>query len=178
MKHVSLDIESMGRGHGGAIVAIGAVCFNPLTGDLGEEFYAAITLDSCLREGLHVTGDTIDFWMGQSDEARQALYPDDRMPIREALTALARWFPKNPKGVWGNGIGFDNVMVNAAFEILRLRCPWHYRDDRDMRTILDVAPASTWLEAPEGETKHNALDDARHQARVIAWHYQQIRGKS
>lgn len=174
-KHVSIDIETMGRGTGAAVVALGAVRFNPGTGDLGDEFYAAISLESCLRAGLHVDAETIDWWMGQPEEARAALYPEDRMELREALVGFANWMPSNPKGVWGNGVGFDNVILRGAFQACRLRCPWHYRDDRDMRTLQDAAPVTTFLQVPEGEVKHNALHDARHQARIIAWHWQKVR---
>lgn len=35
MKHVMLDLETMGNGPRAAIVSIGAVFFDPLTGELG-----------------------------------------------------------------------------------------------------------------------------------------------
>lgn len=47
---------------------------------------------------------------------------------------------------------------------------------RDMRTIVDVAKSANFDSksiAFEG-TKHNALDDAKHQARVISAAYQHL----
>lgn len=51
MKHVMLDLETMGSGPRAAIVAIGACCFEPETGRIGETFYQAIDLESSVDLG-------------------------------------------------------------------------------------------------------------------------------
>ena len=38
MKNVMLDLETMGKGPNAAIVTIGGVFFDPMTGELGAEF--------------------------------------------------------------------------------------------------------------------------------------------
>ena len=49
---------------------------------------------------------------------------------------------------------------------------WHYRQDRDMRTIMDLIPRDILKEIkdkyPREGTHHNALDDAKSQAIWIA----------
>jgi DNA polymerase III epsilon subunit-like protein len=44
MIDVMLDLETMGNGPRAAIVAIGAVEFDPDTGTVGERFYRAVDL--------------------------------------------------------------------------------------------------------------------------------------
>ena len=41
MNNVMLDLETMGKGPSAAIVTIGAVFFDPMTGELGAEFEGA-----------------------------------------------------------------------------------------------------------------------------------------
>ena len=47
MKHIMLDLETMSTASNAAIVAIGAVEFEPETGKLGREFYCNVSLASC-----------------------------------------------------------------------------------------------------------------------------------
>ena len=72
MKHVMLDLETMGNGPRAAIVSIGAVFFDPLTGELGAEFEAAIDLRSSAKSG-EIDPDTVLWWLGQGEEARAGL---------------------------------------------------------------------------------------------------------
>lgn len=46
MKNIMLDLETMGNGSKAAIVSIGAVFFNPLTGETGSEFYQVVSINS------------------------------------------------------------------------------------------------------------------------------------
>ena len=78
--------------------------------------------------------------------------------------------------VWGNGSNFDNRILREAYDHLGMKCPWHYRDDRDMRTYTDMllqlgvrtgkyAPDEHPLTPPD--CVHDALADARFQAQVM-----------
>ena len=166
MKNVMLDLETMGTHVGAAVVAIGAVEFDGAR--LGREFYNAVSLASCLEAGLTVDGDTVSWWLEQSDAARGALLTH-RVTLEAALNGFSKWLPKNTC-VWGNGATFDNVLLTEAYRRAGINRPWHYRNDRDMRTYvftakgmgIDVSKLVTY----EGD-KHNALDDARNQARLV-----------
>jgi len=63
--HLMIDLETMGNVKNSAIVSIGAVEFNIENGDIGEEFYAVVNLQSCLDKGMVVNGDTIYWWLNQ-----------------------------------------------------------------------------------------------------------------
>ena len=55
MNNVMLDLETMGKGLSAAIVTIGAVFFDPMTGELGAEFEAHIDLRDSARFGIDLT---------------------------------------------------------------------------------------------------------------------------
>jgi exodeoxyribonuclease VIII len=63
MNNVMVDLETMGNGPAAAIVAIGAVEFDPDTGQLGREFYREVDLeDSAFRGGV-IDASTVLWWM-------------------------------------------------------------------------------------------------------------------
>lgn len=82
MNNLMIDLESMGKKPNAPIVSIGAVFFDPQSGELGQEFYTAVNLESAMEQGAVPDGDTILWWLRQSSEARSAICVDDAMPIR------------------------------------------------------------------------------------------------
>jgi hypothetical protein len=40
--------------------------------------------------------------------------------------------------VWGNGATFDNVILRASYERELIPCLWHFWNDRDVRTIVEL----------------------------------------
>jgi exodeoxyribonuclease VIII len=62
---------------------------------------------------------------------------------------------------WGNGAGFDNIILRSAYTACGAIPPWRYYNDRCYRTIKSMCPHVT-LERKG--TAHNALDDAESQA--------------
>lgn len=167
MKDIMVDIESFGTGTLPVIASIGAVRFNLDTGETGDEFYVNIDINSQIKNGFAVDGETIRWWMEQSEEAQKALFHPEPLLIPSALDMFAN-FVKEEKDstVWGNGSNFDNRIIREAYYKLSLTCPWHFRHDRDVRTLvalgrrIGVNPKNK--QEFEG-TAHNALDDCKHQ---------------
>lgn len=58
-ENLMVDLETMGMGSCAAIVAIGAVFFDPTTGETGAAFYQAVDLSSSMSAGGTVNGETI-----------------------------------------------------------------------------------------------------------------------
>ena len=52
MNHLMIDLETMGNKPNAPVVSIGAVFFEPSTGELGEEFYHVVSLKSSMDGGL------------------------------------------------------------------------------------------------------------------------------
>mgnify|MGYP003807143041 CR=1 FL=1 len=59
MTDVMLDLETMSTRPNACIVAIGAVEFSETEG-LGKTFYEVVDLESSMRRGLHVEGNTLN----------------------------------------------------------------------------------------------------------------------
>lgn len=174
-KHIMLDLETMSTKPAAAICAIGAVEFNPHTLQLGREFYAKVDLTDSVRRGLHMDPETVKWWMGQSDEARKEITFKDEYGEANLFSALTRFHAwveevtadfQVPVRVWANGSDFDNVVIRTAFEVCGLEAPWSLRDHRCYRTYKAVYPE---VGAPRDLTgvAHNALDDAKYQARHL-----------
>jgi hypothetical protein len=179
MKNIMLDLETMGVGSDAAIVSIGAVVFDPENDLLGETFYINVDLSSCLENGLSVTGATINWWLKQSDSAREALF-ENPVSLKDALTLFSEYVHKFEKPrVWGNGSGFDNEILKNAYKAAKLECPWEYYNDRDLRTLVDIGRSIVGKQSYEAiGTKHNALDDAINQAKLASKYWQLLSHKS
>ncbi|MEP8111152.1 3'-5' exonuclease [Aeromonas caviae] len=189
MKNVMLDLETMGKGPRAAIVTIGAVFFDPMTGELGAEFEAHIHLSDSARFG-EIDPDTVLWWLGQSDEARAAIAYDvdgeKRMALLQALQKFQEWLMANGQEgkrpyVWGNGAGFDcTIMANAYEAVRKVRFIgyWNGFQDRDVRTVVDMGRDLLGFDQkkdmPFEGVAHRALDDAKHQARYVSAIYQRM----
>ncbi|GJA87809.1 exonuclease [Aeromonas rivipollensis] len=184
MHNVMLDLETMGKGPRAAIVTIGAVFFDPMTGELGAEFEAHIHLSDSARFG-EMDPDTVLWWLEQGDEARAALKPSVKhCSLSDALARLYEWMQNGNKGgkpdlqVWGNGAGFDNVILRNAYQETRMPLGWAFWNDRDVRTIVELGRHMLGFDPkkdmPFEGVAHRALDDAKHQARYVSAIYQAL----
>lgn len=157
---VMLDIETLGTGPGAAIVSIGAVRFDEA--GLGDEFYRSIHVESCDDAGLSIDADTLHWWLMQDDTVKHVL--TGGITLQDALTGFTGYY-NGADEVWAFSPAFDCDILSAAYDALDLKPPWTYRDERCARTI-DALPLSERPE-PQGDA-HNALDDARNQARMVS----------
>jgi hypothetical protein len=175
MKHIMIDLETLGTGVDAVFIAIGAVYFDPDTGELGDEFYENIDWQSSLDAGRKIDADTVKWWFAQSDEARNAILRDGGFLLR--VLSTFDHFCGNYPMVWGNGSSFDISMLEHAYREAKIEAPWKFWNVRDVRTIKDLGMKkinkSIFIHA-EG-TAHNALDDAKHQARYVSVLWQAIK---
>ncbi|EGE8269845.1 TPA: 3'-5' exoribonuclease, partial [Escherichia coli] len=168
--HLMIDLETMGKNPDAPIISIGAIFFDPQTGDMGPEFSKTIDLETA---GGVIDRDTIKWWLKQSREAQSAIMTDE-IPLDDALLQLREFIDENSGEffvqVWGNGANFDNTILRRSYERQGIPCPWRYYNDRDVRTIVELGKAIDFdarTAIPfEGE-RHNALDDARYQAKYV-----------
>ncbi|GDX06677.1 exonuclease [Buttiauxella sp. A111] len=181
--HMMVDTETMGINPDAPIVSIGAVFFNPATGHIGAHFYKVICLESAMEFGGIPDAGTILWWMKQSSEARSALLVDEVLPLDDVLLQLNDFISENSANgrdsvqVWGNGASFDNVILRQAYLRTAIFCPWNFRNDRDVRTIVELGKAVGINPRDdiliEGD-KHNALADATHQAKYVSAIWQKL----
>ncbi|EFH4262150.1 exonuclease, partial [Escherichia coli] len=175
--HLMIDLETMGKNPDAPIISIGAIFFDPQTGDMGPEFSKTVDLETA---GGVIDRDAIKWWLKQSREAQSAIMTDE-IPLDDALLQLREFIDENSGEffvqVWGNGANFDNTILRRSYERQGIPCPWRYYNDRDVRTIVELGKAIDFdarTAIPfEGE-RHNALDDARHQAKYVSAIWQKL----
>ncbi|CAM8176549.1 3'-5' exonuclease [Escherichia coli] len=105
----------------------------------------------------------------------------DEIPLDDALLQLREFIDENSGEffvqVWGNGANFDNTILRRSYERQGIPCPWRYYNDRDVRIIVELGKAIDFdarTAIPfEGE-RHNALDDARYQAKYVSVIWQKL----
>nr|WP_238911681.1 3'-5' exoribonuclease [Escherichia coli] len=175
--HLMIDLETMGKNPDAPIASIGAVFFDPQTGEQGPEFSKIIDMGTC---GGTVDISTIEWWLQRSGEARAAILAD-RIPLDDALLQLREFIDENSGEffvqVWGNGANFGNVILRRSYERQGIPCPWLYYNDRDVRTIVELGNAIGFdvrMAIPFEGVPHNALDDARHQAKQVSAIWQKL----
>ncbi|EOK2060121.1 3'-5' exoribonuclease [Escherichia coli] len=175
--HLMIDLETMGKNPDAPINALAGKFFDPATGEMGPEFSKTIDLETA---GGVIDRDTIKWWLKQSREAQSAILTDE-IPLDDALLQLREFIDENSGEffvqVWGNGANFNNVILRRSYERQEIPCPWRYTNDRDVRTIValglvmdfDARSVITF----EGE-RHNALHDARYQAKYVSAIWQKL----
>ncbi|HBN7286081.1 exonuclease [Escherichia coli] len=171
--HLMIDLETMGKKSNAPIVVIGAVFFDPQTGEIGPTFYIVISLVDAMDTGAVPDGSTIEWWLAQSSEARSAILVD-QVKLVDALIQFREFINEYSDEkfvqVWGNGATFDNAILRTSYERLDIPCPWRYHNDRDVRTIVELGKTIDFdarTVIPFEGVRHNALDDARHQAKYV-----------
>ncbi|EIG2638158.1 3'-5' exoribonuclease [Escherichia coli] len=175
--HLMIDLETMGKNPDAPIISIGAIFFDPQTGDMGPEFSKTIDLETA---GGVIDRDVIKWWLKQSREAQSAIMTDE-IPLDDALLQLREFIAEHSGEffvqVWGNGANFDNTILRRSYERQGIPCLWRYYNDRDVRTIVELGKAIDFdarTAIPfEGE-RHNALDDARYQAKYVSVIWQKL----
>ncbi|EOT8010663.1 3'-5' exoribonuclease, partial [Escherichia coli] len=175
--HLSVDLETMGTNPDAPINSIGGKFFDPATGEMGPEFSKAIDLET---SGGIIDRKTIKWWAKRSREAQSAIFTDE-ISLDVALRLFIEFIEKNSGGrfvqVWGNGANFDNVILRRSYERQGIPCPWPYYNDRDVRTIVELGNAIGFdvrMAIPFEGVPHNALDDARHQAKQVSAIWQKL----
>ena len=166
MKKIMIDIETLGVNGDSVLVSIGAVTFDDVS--LGTTFHRRVDIDSCIKLGMTVSGQTVCWWMDQPDVARK-LFSHKGVHITNVLDGFIRAFDwTRIEEVWANGINLDLSVLTKAFELTGLRCPWAYYKARDYRTARNLFPRELVNELTiEPRVEHDALEDATSQALTL-----------
>jgi DNA polymerase III epsilon subunit-like protein len=174
MKHVMLDLETMGNRPYSAIISIGAVQFYLKTGETGAEFHRHIDLKSSMDARLRVDPSTIEWWMSQSDEARAKITKANKVSLDQALKEF-RVFMGKSKYIWGNSARFDCGLLSNAYELLKMDTPWQHWDERDVRTLVSFAPHIKKQVVGDG-VPHDAIEDCKIQIEYCSKIWNTLKG--
>ena len=152
-----LDLETMGTNPYSVIWQIGACRFDER--GVRDRVHLYVCQDSCKAIGMTCDVATAKWWGEQSSEARCDM-DTPAIPIKTALEMFAIWIGDDAR-IWGNGAGFDNVILASAYELADMELPWKYSSNLDCRTLRFLAPN---VKRIEPKVKHNAISDAVAQA--------------
>lgn len=167
MKHMMLDLETMGLAPSCAILSIGAVVFDDEADRVCAELSVRVDLLSCLLAGLNIDAGTLAWWKSQSGAAQAALFEGEAKSIADALGELTDFYLVHEcRRVWGNGPVADIAWIEAAYRAVGSAQPWSHRDVRDFRGVRELGDVSSDEVQFKG-VQHRAVDDARWQAEVI-----------
>lgn len=167
--HFVVDLETLGNGPRAAIVAIGIAFIS--RGRIADTFYTRVNAESAAASGGEIDASTVTWWLKQSAQARKEIDASQSAPyLTHALERVAEFMHlclpnASLRNVWGNGSSFDNVILREAFKANDMVIPWSFWNDRDLRTITALYPEAKQL--PFEGTKHHALHDAVHEAKVL-----------
>ena len=181
--HIMLDLETMGNTSNSVIVSIAAVPFNLESNEVSAHcFYELVDFQSCLDVGLTVNASTVLWWMQQNDDARKELYKpkNPAESIHKALNDLYSFFREFNKDVqvWGNGARFDLGLLEDAYRACNYHeMPWDFRKERDVRTLVSLAPQIKETTPFKG-TEHHPIDDCIHQINYCCAIYNHLTKKS
>jgi hypothetical protein len=127
---------------------------------------------------------TVKWWNEQSADAQAAFA--NPVDLRDALWNFGAWLGNvnggeatnmsdSPLRIWANDPHFDVSILDAAYRVLWLPVPWHYRAPRSMRTAVELAGMTRdEFKQFDTGTAHNALDDAIAQAKIVCECYRRI----
>lgn len=172
MCHMMIDIETLSTRSDATILSIGAVQFD-LKGNVFSSFHEGVDISSCIERGLHIDGDTIRWWLGQSKENQERLLKLPCSSLGAVLKAFEECFilmDKENTYIWSHGSNFDIVILENAYKAIGQMPWWKYSNVRDTRTLFDLA---NYKYVAKGG--HDALEDAMNQAKAVAEAYQQLK---
>ena len=195
MKDIMIDIETLDIKPGAVILSIAAVPFHRKTGDVADSFFEIIEIQSCLDAGLTINGDTLEWWLQQPEKARKYSFGESGMIKYSLFNVLHKLhdfikFHEDADNdgdvrVWGNGSIFDISIIESAYRTVNPHLDfamWNFRKVRDVRTVVDLGEELGYslnefdIEHPFEGIKHNPIDDAKHQVKMVCWFLNKMKG--
>lgn len=191
--HYMIDLETLGVTPGSVITSIGIVQFDPKTRSTSREFYRNIDIQSSLDLGFTVNGETIKWWFTQPNKAEMFV---EAQPLKAVLREIESFFQsvvlpleskvssvnynnelkrsnKRKTIVWGNGSSFDLGILGFAYTKCGIEIPWHFYNERDVRTIVALMPEIKKNMINTGQA-HNALADCKFQISYLCEIYNRL----
>ncbi len=180
MNHIMMDIETLSTDSSGAILSISAVLFSLETGSIGKIFNVFIDIKEQVKEGAVVDRETLTWWSRPENVSTfEKAVSSQKQGVKDALVSFNNWIKSldievNNIKLWGNGYGFDNVLVRNLYKRSGIEFIVPFWCDNDVRTLVTLANIDTRDFKFEG-IKHNGLDDCRHQIKYCHTAYKLLR---
>lgn len=183
---IMVDLETLGKHEMNPVIQLSAVAFDIHSGRLLSEFNVHIRLE----DKLTVDASTLDWWIMTDLELFAELIKKGNATEFEAFEAFGMWVenlwecnqvPQSSVYLWGNGILFDNKIIQGKMQALGLTYPIYYANDRDVRTIVDLYCTRYSTDARTLKAKfhakykeHDALQDCYAQIEMVSACYRDL----
>ena len=175
---IMVDIETLGNKTNSTIFQIAAMAFDIKTGEIiGEPFNQIANIE--LNESpLNVSGITLKWWLKTDKELFEELLNSGEHSSEQVLRNFYDWMGQYEVPgtyLWGNGILFDNKIIQSQLESIGLSYPIFYKNDLDVRTLLELASIKEDISERELKDRlkddtlvaHDALDDVKKQITLV-----------
>lgn len=164
--HFMIDIETLGNTSNAAVVQLGIVAFDPASGHIEVPY--SVNIDA--HKNSQMDFSTVKWWMGQSEEAREAVFTGTRVPPEEGLAKLNEYIAKFSDEVvgykvWSKPSTFDIVILESLYKHCDMQQPWAHWNTRCLRTLIDAAKLPRSEEGVP-DVAHEAGYDAEAQAKT------------
>lgn len=182
-KHFMVDIETLSTAVNAAVLSIGAVEFDPLSGKILRKFYYELDLSE--QEHRHIDANTVQWWFKQCQEnpanfelmtkpnrerdgVKFALYKLGEFLNGGVEYAMTRVEGYEKLSIYACDPDFDMAILSDLHKENEMPLPWRYSELRSVRTIRELIKIAG-MEVPQQEANHNALDDCIRQAKEVSY---------
>jgi len=181
---VMVDIETLGKEADSTIIQIAAVAFNMEDGKHLSQFNQIVDIEK--ETTMNTDGSTIKWWVNTNKELLQELLNKGEHSSEDVLTNFHKWLIGLGKTedtyLWGNGILFDNKMIQHQMNSLGIGYPIFYKNDRDVRTLVDLAGKKLGISErnlkgmfnSDAYVEHDAIDDVKCQIDLVVGCYKAL----
>lgn len=194
LKHIVFDTETLGIRENAIVLSIGAVAFEMEPGTKND--YDRYILDGfhvkfSIKDQLHtwkrsVDEGTVEWWKGQSEEAKKILKPSPNdVTMAEGLTQLNDWIKSidgykwNSSYVWSRGTYFDFPKMESMYHQAGVKCGFNTWKIRDVRTYIDILTGvDNGKYEPDRQPENFIAHDALHDAAMDAYRMVEIFNKN
>lgn len=178
---IMCDLETLGKTSDCLVFQIAAQAFDITTGKVFDVFNEIVNIEKIITK---VDGSTLLWWLNTDKELLTTLLNSGTIESEEQMFRnFADWMSElkqeyNEVYFWGNGILFDNKLVSEKMNFYGIEYPIYYRNDRDLRTIVELAAlkagqtVNDWLNVHKMTLRaHDALNDVAIQIKLCsdAW---------
>jgi hypothetical protein len=160
MKHIMIDIETLGVSATAPVIEIAAVPFTREDHFAEDAFYRAISLQDNIAHGRMPDMDTCLFWL--KDPRKPNL--GGTITLLQCMLEFQNWLTANSTKetqYWFKGTSFDPVLLDNITDHLNLPRLWKYSQCLDVRSIQKFHGIQMNL------ASHHPTDDCLNQIAVL-----------
>lgn len=178
MRHLMIDLETLGTGPNSVFLSLAAVQFDLDSGTIGEHFKQNINLQSAMDWGLTIDANTLQWWLKQRPEIMRLMF-DDPSPLHHVLNRFALFIRTHEiQYVWGNSARFDLGILENGYKKADIDVPWSFRNERCYRTVIGLFPPTEeqWSTAKANDDvlAHDPVYDCHKQIKLLTGVYNKI----